>query len=325
MSGVFQDLRHGLRALAGHPGLTIAAALSLALAIGAQTSVYCLIDTLFFRPPPGVPEPQRLVAISALNRGVPDEDTIRYPDYVYYRDHNTTFAELASHFNSGVALADTERAEEVDGHVVSANYFSALGLSPHVGRFFLADEDVVPGRNPVVVLSHSFWQRRFDADPRCVGTILELNGTPFTIVGVGPSGFEGAKASWPVDVFVPNMMAHIALPGLDMSSRDSEHLDLIGQLRPDRTLEEARAEMRGLASQRRAISALCSAASSLLARWNPSHSSGSHRRFYLTPSLSFSQAMRRQGRTRRPVSSSISSRLDSSRRWGYQSSGPSLP
>ena len=249
MPGVFQDLRHGLRALASHPGLTIAAALSLGLAIGAQTSVYCLIDALFLRPPAGVTEAQRLVAISALNRGVPDEDAIRYPDYLYYRDHNTTFTELASHFNSGVALADTERAEELDAQVVSANYFSALGVSPHVGRFFLADEDVVPGRNPVVVLSHSFWQRRFDADPRCVGTVLKLNGSPFTIIGVGPSGFEGAKAGWPVDVFVPNMMAHIASPGLDMLSRNSARLDLIGQLKPGRTLEEARAEMRGLASQ----------------------------------------------------------------------------
>ena len=250
MPSALQDFRHGLRALRSHPGLTIAASLSLGLAIGAQTSVYCLIDVLFLRPPVGVTEPQRLVAISALDRGVPDEDAIRYPDYLYYRDHNTTFTELASHFNSGVALADTERAEELDTQVVSANYFSALGVSPHAGRFFLADEDLVPGRNPVVVLSHSFWQRRFDADPRCVGTVLKLNGSPFTIIGVGPSGFEGVKAGWPVDVFVPNMMAHIAsLDPLDMLSRNSTRLDLIGQLKPGRTLEEARAEMRGLASQ----------------------------------------------------------------------------
>ena len=152
---------------------------------------------------------------SALDRGVPDEDAIRYPDYLYYRDHNTTFTELASHFNSGVALADTERAEELDAHVVSANYFSALDVSPHVGRFFLPDEDVVPGRNPVVVLSHSFWQRRFDADPTCVGTVLKLNGLRSRSSGRRPSGFERCEGRWPVDVFVPNMMAHIAFPGLD--------------------------------------------------------------------------------------------------------------
>ena len=137
MAGAFQDFRHGLRALASQPGLAIAAALSLGLAIGAQTSVYCLIDALFLRPPVGVTDTRRLVSMSALNRGIPDEDAVRYPDYLYYRGHNTTFTELASHFNSGVALADTERAEELHGHVVSANYFSALGVTPHVGRFFL--------------------------------------------------------------------------------------------------------------------------------------------------------------------------------------------
>ena len=149
-------------------------------------------------------EAQRLVAISALNRGVPDEDMIRYLEYLYYRDHNTTFTKLASHFNSGVALADTERAEELHAHVVSANYFSALGVSPHLGRFFLSDEDLVPGRNPVVVLSHSFWLRRFAADPKCIGTVLKLNRSPFTIVGVGPSNFEGVKAGWPTAIVKRN-------------------------------------------------------------------------------------------------------------------------
>src|SRR5262245_54188689 len=234
MPTAIQDLRHGLRSLASHPGSTIAAALSLGLAIGAQTSVYCLIDALFLRPPVGVTEAQRLVAISALDRGIPDEDAIRYPDYLYYRDHNTTFTELASHFNSGVAVADTERAEELRAHVVSADYFSTLGVSPHVGRFFLADEDLGPGRNPVVVLSPSFWQRRFQADPNLLGAVLKLNGSPFTIIGVTPAGFQGAKAGWPVDVFVPNMMAHIASPGLDILSRDSARLDLIGRLKPGR-------------------------------------------------------------------------------------------
>ncbi len=255
MSVMFQDLRHGLRALAGHPGLTIATALSLSLAIGAQTSVYCLINTLFLRPPVGVTEPQRLVAISALDRGVPDEDAIRYPDYLFYRDHNSTFTELASHFNSGVAVADSERAEELRAHVVSANYFSTLGVSPHVGRFFLADEDLVPGRNPVLVLSHSFWQRRFNADPKVVGTVFKLNGSPFTIIGVTSAGFQGAKGGWPVDVFVPNMMAHIAALGLDMLSRNSARLDLIGRLKSGRTLDEARTEMRGLANQLQAAHA----------------------------------------------------------------------
>jgi predicted permease len=263
LESLWQDVRYAVRTLRKNPAFATTAGATLALAIGAQTSVYCLIDALFLRPPVGVSEAQRLVSISALNRGVPDEDAIRYPDYLYYRDHNTTFTELASHFNSGVALADTERAEELHAHVVSANYFSVLGVSPHVGRFFLSDEDVAPGRNPVVVLSHSFWQRRFGADPRCVGTVIKLSESPFTIIGVSPSGFEGAKAGWPVEVFVPNMMAHIVSPGLDMLSRNSARLDLIGRLKSGRTLEEARVEMRGLASQLEAAHAESSDSSGL--------------------------------------------------------------
>src|SRR5438132_4744639 len=193
LESLWQDVRYAVRTLRKNPAFATTAGATLALAIGAETSVYCLIDALFLRPPAGVSEAQRLVSISALNRGVPDEDAIRYPDSLYYRDHNTTFTELASHFNPGVALADTERAAELHAHAVSANYFSVLGVSPHVGRFFLSAEDVAPGRNPVVVLSHSFWQRRFGADPRCVGTVIKLNGSPFTIIGVSPSGFEGAK------------------------------------------------------------------------------------------------------------------------------------
>src|SRR4026209_919899 len=95
MPSLFQDLQHGLRALASRAGVTVAAALSLGLAIGAQTSVYCLIDALFLRAPVGVTDADRLIAISAL-RCVPVEDSIRYPDYLYYRDYNTNFAGLAS-------------------------------------------------------------------------------------------------------------------------------------------------------------------------------------------------------------------------------------
>ena len=125
LDSLWQDVRYAVRTLHKNPAFTTTAAATLALAIGAQTSVYCLIDTLFLRPPPGVTEAKRLVAISALNRGVPVEDTIRYPDYLYYRDHNTTFTELASDFNSGVTVADTERAAEL-----GAGRLSELFLRP---------------------------------------------------------------------------------------------------------------------------------------------------------------------------------------------------
>ena len=246
---LLQDVRQALRTLASRPGFTVAAILSLALGIGAVTSVYALIRTLFDRPPVGISESHELVAISAVRNGKPVEDVIRFPDYLYLRDHNTVFSALASHFNSGVYLVDSERAEALSGHVVSADYFAVLGLTPRLGRFFLPEEDRVPGRNAVVVLSHSYWQRRFDGDAGSLGRTISLNGVPFTVIGVGPEGFQSAKVSWPGDVFIPNMMAGLVSRDLDMLGRDSAHLDLLGKLKPGRQLADARAEMTVLARQ----------------------------------------------------------------------------
>ena len=242
-----QDLRQALQALVSRPAFAAAAILSLALGIGAETSVYSLIRVIFDRPPAGVAEPNDVVAISAARNGQPVEDAIRFPDYVYLRDHNTVFADLASHFNSGVGLVDSERGDELNGHVVSANYFSLVGLTPYLGRFFTPEEDRVPGRNAVVVLSHSYWRRRCDGDARCVGQTFKLNGVPFTMIGVAPAGFEGAKVGWPVDVFIPNMMAGVASREVDIASRNSARLDLLGRLKPGRQLADARAEMSTLA------------------------------------------------------------------------------
>jgi predicted permease len=251
---LLQDIRQALRTLASRPGFTVAAILSLALGIGAVTSVYALIRALFDRPPVGVAEPNGLVAIGAVRNGKPVEDVIRFSDYLYLRDHNTVFSALASHFNSGVYLVDNERAEALSGHVVSADYFAVLGLVPRLGRFFLPEEDRVPGRNAVVVLSHSYWRRRFDGDAGCLGRTISLNGVPFTVIGVGPEGFESAKVSWPGDVFIPNMMAGRVSRDLDMLARDSAHLDLLGRLKPGRRLADARAEMTVLARQLEATS-----------------------------------------------------------------------
>jgi predicted permease len=246
---LLQDLRQALRTLASRPTFTAAAILSLALGIGAQTSVYALIRALFDRPPMGVAEPDEVLAISAVTKSRPVEDAIRFPDYLYLRDHNTVFSALASHFNSGVRLFDRERAEMLDGHVVSANYFPVLGLTPRLGRFFLPEEDRVPDRDAVVVLSHSYWQRRFDGDVRSLGQTITLNGVPFSVIGVAPAGFEGAKISWPVDVFLPNMMARVATREVDVRSRNSARLDLLGRLEPGRRLADARVEMSMLAGQ----------------------------------------------------------------------------
>src|SRR5262245_26839127 len=251
---MIQDLRFGVRMLLKSKVFTAVAVFSLALGIGANTIVFSLVQALFFSPPPGLLAPNRLVGICELEASKQslDPEDIRYPDYLYYRDHNTVFAGLASHF--GAHLADGDFAVEIQAHVVSENYFSVLGVNPLLGRFFLPDEDRVPGRSPVVVLSHSFWRRRFNGDAHCVGQPLKLNGAVFTVVGVAPDGFHGAwagaaEAGAADDVWIPNMMAQVADRSVDILSRDSAELELIGRLKAGVTREEAQAEMTLLARQ----------------------------------------------------------------------------
>jgi putative ABC transport system permease protein len=247
---MFQDLRFGVRMLLKSKAFTAIAVFSLALGIGANTMVVSLINTLFFSSPPGVTAPDRLVGICKLNipKRRPDEQAISYPDYLFYRDHNTAFSLLAS--KSGAHLAEGDLALEVQGNIVSENYFSTLGVHPFIGRFFLPEEDAVPGRNPVVVLSHSFWQRRFNGDANCLGQFIKLNGVTFTVVGVAPAGFYGdfwyGVAS---DVWLPSMMTQVADRDMNILSRDSTRLELIGRLKPGLTRDQAQAEMTVLARQ----------------------------------------------------------------------------
>src|SRR4030095_10723861 len=155
---MIQDLRFGLRMLLKSRVFTAVAVLSLALGIGANTIVFSLVEALFFSPPPGLLAPDRLVGISELeaSKQMPDPEDIRYPDYLYYRDHNTVFAGLPSHH--GAHLADGDLRCEIQGHVLRDNSFSFLRLIPFLDRFLLPDEDRAPGRTPVVVLSHGFWR-----------------------------------------------------------------------------------------------------------------------------------------------------------------------
>lgn len=242
---VKQDLRLAVRTLRQSPTFTLVAVLSLALGIGAATSVYSLISTLFLAPPAGVSDPESLVRICGIVNGRPKGYELSYADYVYYRDHATVFTTLATDGNVK-QLTDTERGNELLTAVVSPSYFTVLGLRPREGRFFLPGEDTAAGGEPVVVLSHEFWQRRFAGDTRAVGGRLMLARTSYAIVGIAPANFEGTTAGWAPDIFVPN---HAIFSEADLANRKNGQLDLLGRLKPGRTLAEAQAEMTVLARQ----------------------------------------------------------------------------
>jgi hypothetical protein len=132
------------------PVFTTTAVLTLALGIGASISVYALVRGLYFRAPDGVTDAARLVGISQQKGVKPISEVIRYPDYLYYRDHQTVFSGLASHF--WYVLADTQRSDQLNAFFVSSNYFSVLGVYPYIGRFFGPESE----NDPVVTLSYSF-------------------------------------------------------------------------------------------------------------------------------------------------------------------------
>jgi len=245
LATLLNDLRVAVRTLRQSPTFTVIAVVSLALGIGAATSVYALTFALFFAPPAGVDRPESLVRICRLVKGRPEGHEISNAEYVFYRDHATVFTALAVDANLK-QLTDAEAGSQVLAAVVSPSYFTVLGLQPHAGRFFLPSEDTVVDRDHVVVLSHDFWQRRFAGDVRSVGQPFMLNGTPYTIVGVAPQNFESASAGWAPDVFVPT---RAVISEADLANEKNGLLDAIGRLEPGRTLEEAQAEITVLERQ----------------------------------------------------------------------------
>lgn len=246
MTAILQDLRHALRRLAGAPGFAALAVTTLALAIGAHTAVFGLVHRLLLRPLP-VADPDRLVGVYETRDGE-GFSPLSYPDYADYRDATRVFAALAAHYPTApLSLRAGDRLEEVNGSVVSAGYFPLLGIEPARGRFFLPEEDAVPDAHPVAVVSYRLWRTRLGGRDDAVGSVVWLNGTPFTVVGVAPEGFEGVRPRIPSEVWIPTTMARVGYRWCERASRDCTWLNLIGRLAPGRTLADARAEMTALA------------------------------------------------------------------------------
>lgn len=247
MSVLLQDLRYGLRLLARQPGFTAAAVLLLALGLGASTTVFSLLNAILIRPLPGIAEPERLTMLGRTQDGQ-GFDTSSYPNYRDYRDQNTVFSGICAFDHTAFSLSSGGVTERVPGAVVSGNYFEVLGVRPAAGRFFLGEEDRVPGRDPVAVISYRLWQGRFGADPAIVGRKLLLNARPFTVTGVASPGFLGARTQHPVDVWVPIMAQIHANSGpASRERRDGNWLDLIARLKPGGERGQAAANLATIA------------------------------------------------------------------------------
>jgi len=237
---LWSDLRFAARLLIKSPGFTCVAVVSLALGIGANTTIFSLLNALLLQPLPGR-DPSRLATVYTSDYSGPLYGASSYPDYLDFRSQSQVFDGLAAYGIQPLVLSDAGESQRAFAQLVSGNFFDMIGLGAAYGRTILAAEET-PGQHPVAVLSDALWRGRFGADPAVVGRRVALNGRPYTVVGVAPSGFSGMMRGISMDVFVPLAMRP-SLSGESLDERGNRGLMLIGRLRQGVGIEDARADL----------------------------------------------------------------------------------
>jgi predicted permease len=249
MTSFWQDIQYSLRMIAKTPGYAAIAILTLALGIGANTTIFSWINSTLLNPIPGLASPREVVALS-LGRGTDSPFPFTYPDFEMMRNGQQSFAGLAGCDPAPMSLTGKGKPVRVWGTVASANYFDVLGVRPILGRGFLPEEDTKPGGAPVAVISYRLWQTHFGASPGVLGQNIEINEHSYTIVGVAPPVFQGSQTGLRSEIWVPVMMEEQLMPRNDLL-HDHHYFWLVvmGRLKPGVQPEQAQAEMTALAQR----------------------------------------------------------------------------
>jgi len=260
MSTFLHDLKFGARLLAKTPAFTAVAALSLALGIGANTTIFTLVNAVLLNPLP-VEDPSQLVSVWTTDErnqaaqagfGFLQTSPMNFKDL---RDKNEVFSGLSAHVGLPLNITGgTGQPEQVFGEMVTGNYFSVLGARPLAGRGFLADEDQTPGAKLVAVLGYGEWQKRYGGDPSIVGRTINLNGNAFTVVGIMPKGFKGTNAIGAPALWVPYMTYQQTTTGFfrelsEPTSRRGLVFNMTGRLKPGVSVQQAEANLKTIARQ----------------------------------------------------------------------------
>ncbi len=241
MAGLREDLRFAVRRLRKDPGFTAVAILTLALAIGANTAIFSVVNGVLLRPLPFL-EPERLFwVVSQVSRDKPGP--LAMAQHAFLSAQARPFSGLTAYpgINSGFNLSGEGAPERVLGTRVTQPFFEVLGVQPALGRGFLPEEDV-PGGARVVVLSHELWRRRFAASPRVLGQVLMLNSEAYTIVGIAPPGFHYPEEA---QLWTPLQLDLV-------KGHQTHYLVVIGRVKPGEDLEQVDAQVQAQAEQLRA-------------------------------------------------------------------------
>jgi putative ABC transport system permease protein len=242
MDSLIQDVRYAFRTLLRSPGFSVVTILVLAIGIGANTAMFSLVNAMLLRGLP-YPDADRLVVlIGNVQRAVVERRGNSYPDHLDWRARATMFADMAAYQTTTMTLMGFDEPERISIETVSAPYFAVLGVSPAYGRTFKPEEDQVPNRDAVVILSDALWRRRFGADPSIVNRTIQSAARTYTVVGIMPPGFTGISDS--AQLWIP-----FALSGASFDNRGSRGFQTVARLKPDATIDQARAELDVISKQ----------------------------------------------------------------------------
>jgi putative ABC transport system permease protein len=241
LDGIIQDARFALRTFRRSPTFTAVAVLTLAIGIGANTAIFSAVNAMLLRPLP-FPQPERLMQASLTvppANGLPARSDMvwSYPKFVAFRDAQHIFSDLALYTDDQNTISGGSEPERVRTEIAGARYLTTLGIQPALGRNFVADEDLHPDGPRVAILSDALWQRRYNADPQVIGKTFDVDGKPFTVVGVLPRGFRGLSGRAEL---LTNLMSH---PADELNEAWSHSFSLVARLAPSVSIAQAKAEM----------------------------------------------------------------------------------
>ena len=249
------EIRHAVRFLTNNPAFSITAALLIALGVGANTTVFTIVNAVLLRSPSGIAAPDRLAQVGRGGTRDREFDSWSYPNYVEFRAKNAAFADLAAYSTEQTTIGRDDNVRPASVQIVSANFFRVLGASLSMGRGFADDEDR-DGAPLVVIVSDGLWRRDLGSDPAAVGTSMSIRGRDFRIVGVAAAEFTGPDiGSERPELWVPISSTSIVTPGMTASAAVSptspflSWLWLVGRLKPGVTAAAAQSHMRGLFKQ----------------------------------------------------------------------------
>jgi predicted permease len=236
-----QDLRLAGRTLRQTPLFTAIVVLVVALGTGAVSTVFSAMNAILLRPLPGLAAPSGLVALRPQRSNGETTEQLGYPRYLHLRDHARAVDGIAAWGRAPFTIAAGGEGTAVLGNLVTANYFDLLGVVPFRGRFFRPEENRTPGADPVLVVSHAFWQAHLGADDAAIGRPISVNGHPFTLIGVAPPAFRGLFTGMAFDAWAPVMMHPQLRPRTSM--QHGSWLWAFARLRPDVDAAAASADL----------------------------------------------------------------------------------